>query len=298
MLRLAAFASFGIAATALLAAAPQATIQSDSRPSPQATPPKLLVFSKTAGFRHESIPDGIACLRELSKDGDRTVFAVDATEDAAVFTPENLAKYRGVVFLSTTGDVLDDKQQEALQQWVTEGGGYVGIHAAADTEQTWPWYGETLVGAWFKTHPSIQKATVKVEDRGHPSTSMLPERWERTDEWYVYDRNPREKVRVLASLDESTYNAAEAIAMGDHPIAWCHEVGKGRSWYTGGGHTKESYAEPLFRAHMLGGVRWALKIDGGDAPNEPAVTPVAPSKPVKPKVANPDGDPLSHPAPR
>lgn len=222
----------------------------------------VLVFSKTAGFRHDSIPDGIQALRELAEStkGSTCPFDIEATEDAAAFTAEKLARFQGVVFLSTTGDILDDAQQTAFERWVKDGGGFVGIHAAADTEHTWPWFGE-LVGAWFKTHPSPQKAIVVVEDREHPSTTMLPERWERFDEWYVYKENPRTKsvapVHVLARLDESTYDTA-GNAMGDHPIAWCRDVEKGRSWYTGGGHTKTSFSEPLFREHLRQGIAWSM----------------------------------------
>ncbi|WP_091620563.1 ThuA domain-containing protein [Amycolatopsis saalfeldensis] len=215
----------------------------------------VLVFSKTAGFRHDSIPDGIKAIQEL---GAENHFGVEATEDAAAFTDANLQRFSAVVWLSTTGDVLDADQQAAFERYVKAGGGYVGVHAASDTEYDWPWYGE-LVGAYFKSHPAIQQADVKVEDRGHVSTKDLPETWPRTDEWYNYRDNPRSNVHVLASLDEKSYQPG-ADAMGDHPIAWCHENSGGRSWYTGGGHTKESYADPAFRAHLAGGIRYATKL--------------------------------------
>jgi len=216
---------------------------------------RVLVFSKTAGFRHDSIPDGVAAIRELGATGG---FAVDATEDASAFTPANLARYDAVVFLSTTGDVLDDTQQGAFERYIKRGGGYVGIHAAADTEYDWAFYGG-LVGAYFQSHPAIQPATVDVEDRAHPATSGLPRAWNRTDEWYNYRSNPRDRAHVLASLDESSYTGG--TMNGDHPIAWCQTYQGGRAFYTGGGHTKESYAEPAFRQHLLGGIRYAI----GDA---------------------------------
>jgi len=222
-------------------------------PVPDADGPRLrvLVFSRTAGFRHESIPAGVAALRAM---GAANGFNVVATEDAAVFSDDGLAPFDAVVFLSTTGDVLDVPQQAALRRYIGSGAGYVGIHAAADTEHDWPWYGR-LVGAYFAGHPRIQEATVLVADRAHPSTSMLPQRWTRTDEWYDYGASPRGNVHVLASLDERSY---EGGAMGsDHPIAWCHEFDGGRSWYTGGGHTNESWAEPLFLEHVRGGILWA-----------------------------------------
>ncbi|MEW2134204.1 ThuA domain-containing protein [Streptomyces sp. NPDC005435] len=212
---------------------------------------RVLVFSKTAGFRHDSIPDGIAAVRQL---GDTGGFTVDATEDAAAFTARNLRRYDAVVFLSTTGDVLNPAQQRAFEGYIRQGGGYVGVHAAADTEYDWPFYGG-LAGAYFQSHPAIQPATVVVEDHAHPATAALPGRWERTDEWYNYRSDPRERAHVLASLDESTYSGG--TMNGDHPIAWCQEYQGGRSFYTGGGHTKESYADPAFRAHLLGGLKWA-----------------------------------------
>ncbi|MEW2070171.1 ThuA domain-containing protein [Streptomyces sp. NPDC007346] len=212
---------------------------------------RVLVFSKTAGFRHDSIPDGIAALKEIGRD---TGITVDSTESAAQFTTANLARYDAVAFLSTTGDVLDAEQQKAFENYVATGGGYVGIHAAADTEYDWEFYGG-LVGAHFDSHPHIQPATVRVEDHDHPATAHLDQEWERTDEWYNYRTNPRDKAKVLATLDETTYSGGNM--KGDHPISWCQTYQGGRSFYTGLGHTKESYAEPAFREHVSGGLRYA-----------------------------------------
>lgn len=213
---------------------------------------KVLVFSKTGGFRHDSIPDGIAAIRKL---GTENGFGVDATEDSAQFTADNLDNYACVVFLSTTGnDILDGAQKQAFEAFIASGKGYVGVHAAADTEYTWPWYGQ-LVGAYFKSHPQIQEARITVEDRTHPSTAHLEDSWIRTDEWYNYKKSPREEVDVLLSLVESSYKGGENGD--DHPTCWCREFGGGRAWYTGGGHTKESYAEDAFLKHLLGGIRWA-----------------------------------------
>lgn len=216
--------------------------------------PRILIFSKTAGFRHGSIETGIAAIKKL---GDQNDFLVDATEDSAIFTKTNLARYKAVVFLNTTGDILNDQQQEAFEKFIQAGGGYVGIHAASDTEYDWPWYGK-LVGAYFKSHPAIQNATVNVTDRDHISTKHLPEKWQRRDEWYDYRNTPRDNVRILARLDERSYKNG---SMGDdHPIAWCHKYDGGRAWYTGGGHTNESYAEEMFLKHLLGGIQWAADI--------------------------------------
>ena len=216
----------------------------------------VLVFTKTTAFRHDSIPDGIAAIEAL---GAKHGFAVDNTEDAARFSDSDLARYKAVIFLSTTGDILELAQKVAFERYIRSGGGFVGIHSASDTEYQWPWYGR-LVGAWFANHPQIQHATVHIVSPDHPSTEALPELWERTDEWYNFRTNPRGAVQVLATLDEATYSGG---AMGaDHPIAWCHKVDGGRSWYTGMGHTKESYAEPLFRLHLLGGIESAAGVAG------------------------------------
>ncbi|MGA4864453.1 ThuA domain-containing protein [Streptomyces lavendulocolor] len=223
-----------------------------SNTPPDRTAKRVLVFSRTAGFRHDSIPAGIAALKELGASGNITV---DATETAAQFTTSNLARYDAVVFLSTTGDVLDDAQQKAFEHYVATGGGYVGVHAAADTEYDWEFYGG-LVGARFASHPHAQSATVRAEDHQHPATAHLPAAgWERTDEWYDYRTNPRGQARILATLDETTYEGG--TMKGDHPIAWCRSYEGGRAFYTGGGHTAASYAEPAFRQHLLGGLRYA-----------------------------------------
>ncbi|MFE9339801.1 ThuA domain-containing protein [Streptomyces sp. NPDC007063] len=245
-------ARLALAAGALLAgvlAAPSQAAQSHG--GHEQTAGSVLVFSKTAGYRHESIPDGIAAVREL---GAEHGFTVDATENAAAFTPKKLARYDAVVFLSTTGDVLGPRQQAAFEEYIGDGGGYVGVHAAADTEYDWEWYGG-LAGAYFASHPAIQPATVRIEDRAHPATAHLGADWERTDEWYNYRSDPRAHARILASLDEDSYTGG---TMGeDHPLAWCQEYAGGRAFYTGAGHTRESYADPAFRAHLLGGIRYA-----------------------------------------
>jgi cytochrome c len=219
----------------------------------------VLVFSKTSAFRHDSIPQGIAAINAL---GAENGFAVDSTEDAARFTAAELARYKVVVFLCTTGDILDTDQKAAFERYIRSGGGFVGIHSASDTEYQWAWYGR-LVGAYFASHPEIQHATVRIEDLGHASTEGLPATWERSDEWYNFRSNPRGKVHVLATLDEATYAGGKMGA--DHPIAWCQEIDGGRSWYTAMGHTSESYAEPLFRLHLLGGIESAAGLATGCA---------------------------------
>ncbi|GAB5535944.1 MAG: hypothetical protein Rubg2KO_21930 [Rubricoccaceae bacterium] len=215
---------------------------------------QLLVFTKTEGFRHGSIEDGVAALRQL---GETHGFTIEHTEDASSFTPDALATVDAVVFLNTTGDVLDDAQQTALRDYIHGGGGFVGVHSAADTEYDWPWYG-VLVGAYFESHPAIQEATITVTDNDHPATRSLPSLWVRTDEWYNYRTPALPTARVLLHLDASSY---EGSTMGDdHPIAWTQDLRDGRSFYTGLGHTSESYAEPLFLAHLTGGICWAARL--------------------------------------
>ena len=228
----------------------------------EAAPYKVLVFSKTSGFRHDSIPAGQTMLQQL---GSTNNFTVDFTENAAAFNYTNLTQYKAVVWLSTTGDVLDAAQQTAFEQYIRNAGGFVGIHSASDTEYSWPWYGQ-LVGAYFSNHPpGTVQATVKVADPAHPSTATLPRRWSRVDEWYNFRATPRGKAHILATVDETTY-APGVGAMGfDHPIAWCRNFDGGRALYTALGHTSGSYSEPAFRQHVLGGIEWAAGVKAGDA---------------------------------
>ena len=229
------------------------TLDRQLEPATTIDRPRVLVFSKTAGFRHDSIPAGIAAVGEL---GSLHGFDIDATEDSSTFADASLAGYRVIIFMNTSGDILDTAQQQAFQRFVKSGGGFVGIHAASDTEHDWPWYGR-LVGATFAGHPEIQDAAVDIVDRDHLSTRHLPRRWQRRDEWYNFREQPAASIHVLAVLDEGSYQGG--TMGGDHPIAWCHELDGGRSWYTAGGHTIESFREPMFRDHLLGGIQWAGK---------------------------------------
>jgi len=219
--------------------------------------PRVLLFSETKDFRHSSTETAIAALEELAASaGMQTDLAPDSD---GLFTDTNLANYDAVVWVLTSGDVLNDDEQAAFERYIREGGGYAGIHAASFTEFEWPWYGR-LVGAYFDSHPAIQSATQDVEDRSHSSTSHLGARWTRTDEWYNYRTNPRSMVNVLLTLDESSYTGGNMSD--DHPSAWFHDFDGGRSWYTGGGHTEASYLEPDFREHLLGGLRYVVARGG------------------------------------
>ena len=230
---------------------------------------RVLVFSKTAGFRHDSIPAGIALIRAL---GAAHGFGVDASEDAGLFTRQGLGSYRAVIFLNTTGDVLNASQQAAFEAWVRGGGGWVGVHSAADTEYDWPFYGELLGGAWFRDHPAIQAATLLVEDGTHPSTRHLQASFPFIDEWYNFRVNPRGAAQVLLEIDETSYSPG-AGAMGDHPLAWYRSLGAGRAWYTNLGHRAETYGDTRFSQHLLGGILWAAA-GATPAPPPPSVVPI------------------------
>ena len=213
-----------------------------------ATPGRVLVFTHTAGFRHDSIPVTVETLQAL---GRGTGLEVDTTGDPAMFDDATLSRYVAVVFAHTTREVLARPQQAAFERYVAGGGGFMGVHAAADSGYTWPWYGE-LVGAWFARHPEgLQLVRVVFEDGAGPDGLQD---WRVTDEIYDYRRNPRPHVRVTASIDPASHPDG---GMGDdHPIAWCHRNAGGPAWYTGLGHDAALYADPVFRAQLLRGLRY------------------------------------------
>ena len=216
--------------------------------------PRILVYSKTVGFRHDSIADGVRALAGLARERG---WDFEATEDPTAFRDSRLAHFDLVLFLNTNGSVLDDAGREALVRFVRSKKAFVGVHGAAATETDWTWFGG-LVGATFKAHPAIQPALVSVADASHPATRHLPVAWRRIDEWYGFHESPREKVRVLLTLDESSYEPGEGAMGAHHPLSWCHEFEGGRSFYTALGHTKESYEERPFLEHLAGGTAWAL----------------------------------------
>src|SRR5580704_16458744 len=225
--------------------------------------PRILVFSKTTGFHHASIADGNVAIQQLGKENQ---FNVDTTTDASWFTDDSLKKYSAVVFLSTTGNVLDYRQRVALERYIQAGGGFVGIHAAADCEYDWHWYGR-MVGGYFLDHPGIhdsfpnvQEGVLQVVDTGNDATKFLPRPWKRTDEYYSYkELNP--DVHVLLKIDERSYKGGHK--MGDHPMAWYHEYDGGRAFYTELGHTAESYHEDNYLKHLLAGIRYTIGNNDG-----------------------------------
>lgn len=232
--------------------------------------PKILVFSKTAGYHHNSISKGIQAIQKL---GTENNFDVDTTTDAALFNEDSLAKYAAIVFLNTTDttDVLLNHYQEAaFERYIQAGGGFVGVHAAADAEYHWGWYGR-LVGGYFNSHPAQQEAILNVVDNTHPSSKHLSKQWKRKDEWYNF-KNLSKDVKVLITIDENSYEGGTNGA--NHPMSWYHDFDGGRAFYTGLGHTDESYSEPAFLQHLLGGIQYAMgenkKLDW-DKANTPEV---------------------------
>jgi cytochrome c len=220
---------------------------------------QVLVFSKTAGFRHQSIGAGKTALTKMATEKG---FKVQFTEDARLFQEATLKPFHAVIFLNTTGDVLNPEQQTAFERYIQAGGGYVGIHAATDTEYDWAWYGE-LAGAYFLDHPNpdnVQKGKFVVTQKNHWATQGMPDSFEKTDEFYNF-KNISPQIKVVLSLDEASYRGGKNGA--SHPMSWYQAFDGGRSFYTALGHTDETFVEPLFLNHLWAGIRYAA---GGDAP--------------------------------
>jgi type 1 glutamine amidotransferase len=212
---------------------------------------RVLVFSKTRGFHHASIPAAVAAIQLLGLENN---FAVDTTTDSSYFTKKILRKYDAVIFMSTTGNVLNDEEQAAFEKYIQKGGGFVGVHAATDTEYDWPWYNK-LVGAYFLSHPKQQEAELHVTDPSHISTGHLPATWKRFDEWYNF-KSIQTDLHVLLTIDEKSYTGGKN---GDyHPMAWYHDFDGGRAFYTELGHTDDSFKDPLYLKHLLGGIQYAM----------------------------------------
>lgn len=223
----------------------------------------VLVFSKTSGYRHQSISSGLKTMSELAQE---RKWILTATENSELFTPEFLKNFDVVVFLNTTQDVLNDQEQKAFEDFMNTGKGFVGIHAAADCEYDWAWYGK-LNGAYFKTHPKCQAGTVIFENTDHPAMAPFKgmQTYRTIDEWYSFKENPRAKVHVLARLDETSLDAEtlkeDKWKMGDHPLIWYQELGNIRSFYTVFGHTPEAFQDPKVKEHIGCAVDWVAKRD-------------------------------------
>jgi type 1 glutamine amidotransferase len=212
----------------------------------------VLVFSFTKGFRHNSIESGIAAIRKMGVENN---FQVDATEDVNSFTPENLKKYKLLVFLSPTGtDVFNANQKEALKGYIHNGGALVGIHAATDFSYEWEWYGK-MIGGYFESHPQIQEVKLNIVMPKNKIVQGLPQPWMHKDEWYNF-KNFNRDVKVLIKADQTSYVGGNM--KNDHPISWYHEFEGGKIFYTAMGHTKECFVDPLFLKHLWAGMKWAM----------------------------------------
>lgn len=219
-----------------------------------------LLFTKTDGWHHDSINAGVTAMQDLAKLHNFDIFW---TEDAGrVFNEEALAKYDVVIFLLTTGDVLNDEQQRAFERYIQNGGGYVGVHSASDTEYEWGWYTE-MVGYMFHIHPAVQTGVLQVEDRDFPGMDRFANRFIFTEEWYEFGPPRSEGLNFLLSVDETTYDPAanwgakQGVGMGFHPVSWYHNFDGGRAFYTALGHLPATYGDADFMHHVYGGIYWA-----------------------------------------
>jgi len=247
---------------------------------PLAKGPAILIFSKTNGFRDD--PQIAAANKALVEIARARGWASFVTENAAVFNMQQLSRFNAVVWNSVSGDVLKPEQRRAFRTWLEAGGGFVGLHGSGgDPEYAWRWYVDDLIGAQFIGHtmgPQFQQAMLIVEDRTHPATRHLGPNWVRTDEWYSFASNPRDKgYHILARIDERSYRPVmkllpfgkgRDIAMGaDHPMIWLHCVGNGRAFYSALGHPASAYAEPAHRDMIAGAIGWAGGLEGSRCRN-------------------------------
>jgi type 1 glutamine amidotransferase len=221
---------------------------------------KALLFTRTVGWHHESINEGVDAIRAMAE---QQFFEVEWHEDPSRFNDKNLAQFDLIIFLNTTGDILNDEQQAAMEKFIRSGKGFVGIHSASDTEYDWPWYTQ-LVGRMFRIHPAIQTARIKVLDRKFPGFELMPDERLWTDEWYEYGEEKIKGLNYLLSVDETTFNPkadwgrVAGTGMGSfHPLAWYHNYDGGRSFYTGLGHMPSKFSDPAFLEHLYGGIYWA-----------------------------------------
>jgi len=228
---------------------PPAPSAAPSAPPSAPQPVRVLMLTATAAFRHDSIPTSKQVMAALASRGG--AFTVAVTEDLGDITPARLAATDVLMFALTSGELaLDQNQKSAIVAWITNGGGFIGVHSATDTLYDWSDYGR-IVGAYFKEHPWTEPATVIVEDRSHPTTSGLGASLRLLEEFYTFRENPRPSVHVLLSLD-----AASVHAQGDFPLAWWQTIGRGRSYYNALGHFSETWNDPSFQSQLSAAVQW------------------------------------------
>ncbi|MFP4844963.1 ThuA domain-containing protein [Winogradskyella sp. PE311] len=223
----------------------------------QESNPNILVFSKTEGHYHKSIPTGIDFMTELAQ---RNNWNISFSKDSNNFKAENLKQYNVLVFLNTSGDLFDENQKKALKKYMANGNGFVGIHAASNTEMEWPWFTE-MIGATFRDHPKVQNATLHIDKTSeHPAINHLSDTEVFKDEWYNFLKPVAKHVNVLASLDEDSYQGKKMNTK-NHPITWYHHYDGGRVFYTGMGHTNEIYQDTRFEKLIKGAILWAADVE-------------------------------------
>jgi cytochrome c len=214
----------------------------------------VLVFTKTEGYRHESIDAGVISLQKLAAENN---FQIDFSEDSKVFNEFNLSKYNVIIFLNTIGNILNKDEEEAFKKFIQNKGGFVGIHSAIETEMDFKWYGE-LLGAYCQKPEKFQKVKVTITEKNHPSTKNLPYQWEVDDEWYIFNDRMADNIKVLAVVNKELNEDNKAIYQ---PFCWYHEFNGSRCWYTSAGHKKENYSDPLFMKHILGGIKYTAGLE-------------------------------------
>lgn len=220
---------------------------------------KVLLFTKTDGFHHKAINEGVTAMREMAQ---KHYFAMDWHEDASVFNEDNLKQYDVIFFLLTTGDILNDQQQAAMEKFIQSGKGFVGVHSASDTEYDWDWYTQ-MVGRTFHIHPAIQTAELEVLSREFPGMEQMPDRFWWTDEFYEFGGERIDTLNYILALDETSFEPyakwgeKESQDQDFRPMAWYHEYDGGRAFYTALGHVPATYSDDLFLDHVYGGLMWA-----------------------------------------
>jgi len=239
---------------------------------PAISRPAILVFNKTNGFIHrDAIPAADALFRDIAASLDRDIFV---TDNAAVFTPDLLARFDLVIWNNVSGDVLTMEQRASLKQWIEQGGGWVGVHASGgDRSYEWSWYVDTLVGSQFvghTMHPQFQDAELNPTQPRTAVTAHLPDRWRlQNEEWYAFADSPRARgSEILVTIDESSYTAVGESRIpfldfvdsmeGEHPLVWRHHIGEGRALYSAIGHQAHTYRVPEYRQLLTEAIKWAI----------------------------------------
>ena len=230
--------------------------------SATAAAPRVLVYQRNGkGFVHDNLAASASAIREL---GAQNGFRVDISTNAAVFTETSLSSYQAIIFANSNNEAFEtEEQRAAFERYIRRGGGFVGIHSSTGSERKWNWF-QQRQGAKFLRHPPMQKFTINVLDRNHPATAHLDRVWTWTDECYFFT-NINPAIHVLLAADPTTLRDPKLASTpgqklnGVFPLAWCQESGGGRTFYTALGHKIEHYSEPVFRQHLLGGIRWVLR---------------------------------------